>query len=203
MAARLSKEQSIEKRVTAWALRAKGWTELRIAAQLGVNQSTISRWLKAIAERTLRDLDEQARTELVVMLGQLQHAADELMQAWERSKAPKKRAGKRSKPTFDVSGKPGHPEEVTTSEVIERDGEAVYLLAYQSTLDRIVKLLALEDRMARPDDDDRGMSLAAALALAESVNAGYTQPALPAPGDITGPDADDSGVHRWEAEGGK
>lgn len=169
MAKNLPKHERVEKQATAWALRTKGWTETRIAAQLEIDQSTVSRWLKAIAARVLRDLDDEARTELVVLLGQLHHVADEALQAWERSKKPKKRGSQRT------GGKDGKPGATSTTEVIERDGDPAHLQTYHATFDRIVKLLALEDRF-RPksaDDEERGLTLAAALAAAEQVDADY------------------------------
>lgn len=168
MAANLPKHVRAEKQATAWALRQKCWSEARIALHLAVDQSTVSRWLSGIHRRVLRDLDELAKVELVALLGQLSHIADEAMQAWERSKKPRKRArqgqggGEGDKPT-------------TQTEIIERDGDPAFLAAYHATFDRIVKLLALEDRFrpAPADDDGRGMTLAGALALAESVDASY------------------------------
>lgn len=172
MAKNLPSHVRIEKQATAWALRTKGWTEHRIAAQLEVSQPTVSRWLRQIAQRVLRDLDEEARTELVILLGQLHHVADEALQAWERSKKPKKRGSQR---TGGKGSKDGKPESTSTTEVIERDGDPAFLATYHATFDRIVKLLALEDRF-RPklaDDEERGLTLAATLAAAEQVDDAY------------------------------
>lgn len=170
MAANLTKHVRAEKQATAWALRQKVWSEARIAAHLGVDQSTVSRWLSSIHRRVLRDLDELARTELVTLLGQLSHIADEAMQAWERSKAPKKRARK---------GQDGKGDGSTTTEVIERDGDPAFLAAYHATFDRIVRLLAIEDRFRPADqaDDERGMTLALALTQAEVIDAQLPAPA--------------------------
>jgi predicted transcriptional regulator len=172
VAANLSKEQRAEKRRRAWSLRQRGWTEQRIADELQVNQSTVSRYLDQLTRRSIANLDDRIARDFLATLGILDHAIDEAAQAWERSKKPRKKASKRT----GAGGKAG-PGEQTTAESTERDGDPAFWQILLSALDRKRQLLALDERFAPPKSDDGpghgGMTVLDALAEAEARDAEY------------------------------
>jgi hypothetical protein len=111
--------------VKAWSLRARGWTETRIAVELGVNQSSVSRMLERIEARELARMSASVERTKVVHHAQLDHVIEESLDAWYRSKLPRKRAARKTSGEGDGGG----GDEVQTTEVIERDGDTGYLYA--------------------------------------------------------------------------
>jgi predicted transcriptional regulator len=122
---RTKRAQRIRRRTDAWELRCQGWSQYRIAAELGVSQMTISRDLAAASEKALKNLDDlviQTKREHVF---QLERIADEAFQAWEKSKEAGKAVSRRKH-------KPGEGQEDDGSEVIttsakEQTGDIKYL----------------------------------------------------------------------------
>lgn len=137
--------QRIQRRTDAWELRCQGWTQTRIAQQLGVTQATISRDLKWASQRALADLTavvEQTKREQV---HQLERIADEALQSWERSKANYKSVSKTVKGTrSDGEG----TEESTTTKVEERAGDVRYLNTAMGALSDIRKILGADAPIA-------------------------------------------------------
>lgn len=195
MAKPLPREARVEKESQAWSLRSKGWTEARIGEALGLSQPTVSRYLKRTSNRVLRDLDATARHELVVSIAQLNYVKDEALQAWERSKKPKKKASKRTgAKSSKGEGGAGATDESQTTEVVERDGDVAYLATFYAAVDRLSRLLHLESHVRpTPDDDASGVTLARALLIAEQVDA-ELDAADRQPPALEGPTADDEGT---------
>jgi predicted transcriptional regulator len=185
LAANLTKEQRLAKRRRAWSLRMKGWTEQRIADELQVNQSTVSRWLDQLTRRAVDQLDTLVTREVFSTLGILNHAIDEAIQAWERSKKPKRKGSKRSGPSSS-KGSSGGSGETTIAESIERDGDPAFWNVAMAASDRKRQLLALDERFAPPKDDDSskqagGMTVLDALAAAEARDAAFNPDGDPTP----------------------
>ncbi len=79
-------EVTKQREVRAWELRQKGWTQERIAAELGVDQATVSRALKRTRKQVQKALEDRAEQEALIQLAQLDHVQAEAMEQWERSK---------------------------------------------------------------------------------------------------------------------
>jgi transposase len=80
------KEVTIERERRAWELRQKGWSHRRIAAELGIDDSTVTKALQRVTKRALIDLKDKVEEMKTEQTFQLDHIQDEAMQAWERSK---------------------------------------------------------------------------------------------------------------------
>ncbi len=91
-ARRIKNDQAREHERRAWELRQQGQTQEQIAAELGVTHQSVSRILRRVSERTVRQLAEDVLLHKLVQNARLDHIIDEAMQAWERSKLPAVRA---------------------------------------------------------------------------------------------------------------
>lgn len=117
-----------------------GRTQADIGNILGLTQQTISNDLKALQQRWLessvRDFDE-LRAEQLAKIDRLEA---EYWAAWDRSKRPKTRKGKKSKTT---SGPLGDSDESSVV-VEERDGNPAWLAGVDKCIERRCKLLGLD-----------------------------------------------------------
>lgn len=138
----------------AWRMRSRGWSQLRIADELGITQSGVSRLLARVERRELRRLSKAVERLKVVQSAQLDHVIEESIDAWHRSKTPRKRAA--SKTEIPGGGGDGHGGddqggETRTTEVVERDGEASYLYAAMTALTHQRSLWGLDVAPALQD----------------------------------------------------
>jgi hypothetical protein len=163
VAVNLSKTRRVQVEAEAWALSQKCWSQGRIAEHLGVDRTTVCRALKRVRGRAIATLDADAKLWLVGILEQLEHVADEAMQAWERSKKPKKKAARRSASPGSTAAADSlglsigsRAVDHTVTEVTEREGEPAYLTAYFHAIDRIRALLNLDSRVKPAERDDQG-----------------------------------------------
>lgn len=85
MAARPPKEVTAENERRAWELRQKGWKEQRIADELEVNVSSVSRMLKRVESRLAKEFTESAARIKARQTAQLEHIHEEALEQWERS----------------------------------------------------------------------------------------------------------------------
>ena len=138
----------------AWACRQRGWTQERIAADLGVNQATVSRWLRTIERRALAELTAIVRAEKVRQYGTLNHIVDEALEAWERSKKPLRR-GRESIGSKSSGGS-------RTTDVTERDGDPLFLDAALAALRDLRALFGLDNN---PAVGESGSMTVAAIAV--------------------------------------
>lgn len=81
MAAHLNPEQLAR----AVQLQRRLWTQERIAADLGVNQSTVSRALARYNARALKRLERRVAAIKAAQVDQLEYLASQAAEAWERS----------------------------------------------------------------------------------------------------------------------
>lgn len=121
----------------AWELCLKLYTHERIANDLGVDRSTVSKILKRLSTRAIDKLDERIREEKVLQIEQLHHIADEAMLAWEASKGAKKSVSRRT----HNSGRPlppnlKAPEEMTVTSQ-DQDGDPRFLITAMKALQDI------------------------------------------------------------------
>jgi transcriptional regulator with XRE-family HTH domain len=166
MALKLPKARRDDVERRAWELSAKGWSQQRIAGELDVDQSTVSRTLERVHKRALEDLGAVTRLKLVTLVDQIDHVIDESLQGFDRSKRPKKSVKKRTEPnpaayepdpfgTRDKSNPPPATLESTTQALDERDGDPAFLYAFYAGTDRLRKLLNLDD-LTKPKGDVAG-----------------------------------------------
>ena len=91
---KVPREVAVERERRAWELRQKFWTHERIAAELGVDRSTVTKMLARISDRFWSSISGQIAAMKGDQVSQLMVIADEAMQAWESSKRPAKNAKK-------------------------------------------------------------------------------------------------------------
>jgi hypothetical protein len=137
--------------VRAWRLRSRGWTQGRIGDELGITQGAISKLLARVEARESRRMAKRSGRVKVVQSAVLDHITEEAIDAWHRSKAPRKRAAsKRSMPGGDGdAGDAG--DEVQTTEVVERDGDTGYLYAAMTAMGHQRSLWGLDVAPALQD----------------------------------------------------
>lgn len=80
-----SKEVSRERERVAWSLRQQGWTQQRIADQLGVSQPAVLMMLGRVESRLAVEFREQAEQIKARQTAILETVADEVLQQWRRS----------------------------------------------------------------------------------------------------------------------
>ena len=138
----------IQRRHDAWMFRTREFlTQEEIAKRLGVNQSTISRDLRAAAENTLRDLDEAVRQTKLEQVAQLSTIVEEAMAAWLASKENAKTVIRTVKNTAaeESPGEDGEDSKtVITTRVAGKTGDICYLNTAMRALADIRKILGAE-----------------------------------------------------------
>jgi DNA-binding MarR family transcriptional regulator len=158
----------------AWELRQHGWTQRRIAAELGHDQGTISRWLDAIERRELARLSRNVERLKVTQTQVLEHIADEALQAWERSKKPHTKAVEKTGPKlFRPDGSPASGS-ARVVEATERDGDPVHLQVALQALDRLRRVWGIDAPPLRPKDDGHdGLNFASVIQRLKENAAAY------------------------------
>jgi DNA-binding transcriptional LysR family regulator len=86
----------------AMELAVLGWSQHRIAADLGISQAAVSKLLKRLETRVLRELAETVERQKARQTLRLEHHYAEAMRAWDDSKADTTR--KRQRKTHGGSG---------------------------------------------------------------------------------------------------
>jgi hypothetical protein len=79
-------EKAREHERRAWDLRQQGWTHARIAAELGLERSAVTRILARVNKRVLKEMHAEVAAQKVEQSARLDFVIDEALQAWERSK---------------------------------------------------------------------------------------------------------------------
>jgi hypothetical protein len=83
--ARVSKEVAREHERKAWDLRQQGWTHGRIAAEVGLERSSVTKILARLSDRYLKQFQEDVGRVKAEQTAQLEHLYFEAVSAWERS----------------------------------------------------------------------------------------------------------------------
>jgi predicted transcriptional regulator len=73
----------------------QGWSQHHIATDLGISQAAVSKILKRVEERALRELSGVVQRQKARQALRLEHIYSESMRAWERSKAESTRRRQR------------------------------------------------------------------------------------------------------------
>lgn len=140
---RPTREVTLEREAKAWAMRSRGRTQDHIATELGLAQGTVSRILGRVEARELKRLSANVERIKARQNAQLEHMLEESVDAWHKSKQPRKRASSRS------GG--GSGDEVETHEVIERDGDPSHLYCAMTALGHQRQLWGLDVMAALPE----------------------------------------------------
>jgi predicted transcriptional regulator len=82
----------IEREVRAWQMARDGHQQPEIAAELGVTQQAVSKILKRISTRAIKRLNGAEDERRALHTARLEHIYREAIEAWERSKLPRKKS---------------------------------------------------------------------------------------------------------------
>jgi DNA-binding transcriptional MocR family regulator len=136
---RTPREVALEREQRAWKMRQQLYTHERIAVELGVDRSTVTKMLARVGKRYLNSIQDEVAALKAEQFSQLSHIADEAMQAWRASKQPKKEARKVSR----KQTKRGD-EEATVAQTKEQNGDWHHLEMARSALADIRKMFGID-----------------------------------------------------------
>jgi hypothetical protein len=74
----------------AWELKSRGYTDARIAAELGVSRSTVTKALGRVERRELGRLSDQFEAQKVLVLARLEAILRAAWEGWDLSKRPER-----------------------------------------------------------------------------------------------------------------
>lgn len=139
----------LERERRAWDLRQQGLTHERIAAELNLDRSTITKMLGRLSVRASKNMMEMVIEEKIGQIARLNHIVDEAMQAWERSKETAKtvrrqQADAAAQEEGDVEGSARKKKVTTTTLVQDQDGDPRYLDVAIKAMNEIRKILGLD-----------------------------------------------------------
>ena len=127
--------------ITSYYLR--GWTQVAIAAEVGLSQQQVSIDIRTIQARWRKDttinLDEHKSKELA----KLDELEREYWQAWESSKSERTKARQESSGKVDKKTKKPVINKATM-EKEDRDGNPAFLSGVLSCIDRRCKILGID-----------------------------------------------------------
>jgi predicted transcriptional regulator len=117
-----------------------GWSQHQIAGDLGISQAAVSKLLKRVEERMLRELTETMERHKARQTQRLEHHYAEAMRAWDQSKADSTR--KRQRKTQGGSG----GNDATLAEVVSENqhGDPRYLEVARKALADVRKVWGLD-----------------------------------------------------------
>ncbi len=142
-----NKAQLLEKEMLVWKMSDEGMSGRTIAERLGISHTGVGLILHRVYARVDKQFVKHISHKKALQDGQLTHAVEECFGAWERSKLPKKKAASRTVEGGDGEG----GGEVTTSEIVERDGDVQYLYAAATFLRDLRSLHGLDIAPALQD----------------------------------------------------
>ena len=122
----------------AMELATLGWSQQRIAADLGVSQAAVSKILKRVDERLLQDLRSTLERQKVRHTVRLEHLFTESIRAWDNSKADTTR--RRQRKTDGT----GTGQTVAELVVENRHGDPRYLNEARKAMADLRKLWGLD-----------------------------------------------------------
>ena len=128
---------SREHRAVELAIR--GWTQAQIAADLGISQAAVSKLLKRVETRVLRETVDTLARHKVRQTQRLEHIVAESLQAWHASKSEHTRRRQRK---IDRSG--GADQTLAEIVVDPRHGDPRYLDEARKALADVRKIWGLE-----------------------------------------------------------
>ena len=84
-----------EREVRAMELAVQGWSQRRMAAELSISQPAVSKLLRRVEERMLRELAEDVERQKARQTLRLEHLYGEAVRGWEQSKTDATRRRRR------------------------------------------------------------------------------------------------------------
>jgi predicted transcriptional regulator len=120
----------------AMELTIQGWSQHRIAADLGVSQPAVSKILKRVENRVLRELAAMVERQKARHTMRLEHLYGQAIEAWEESKADVTRRRQRKTQGRDAGGGATIAEVVTENQ----HGDPRYLEEARKTVADLRKL---------------------------------------------------------------
>lgn len=148
MAQRVIRERTKQRETLAFEMRCEGFTQTRIADELGITQSAVSLMLARVSGKAEAELATLAAQKKMEMMERLETVFTEAMNAWERSKRPKQRRGRRKRLT--------NGEDVTQVDerVEQRCGDPRFLDRAMNAMRAQRVLLGLECASPQPPQDN-------------------------------------------------
>jgi predicted transcriptional regulator len=171
MGRKLHKAQRIEKMRQAWELAQSGTPQQKIAADLGISQGQVSKYLSLIGRIAMDRLAERAMFSRILALDHAEVQYFEAMQAFERSKrSRKKQTAKKSMTPTSTAG--SMKEEASggqsTLEVIDRDGDPAWIGKAMDAIRLHVDLIERFVPTESDETDDAGDGTVAGALIAEA-----------------------------------
>lgn len=172
----LNKEIIQDREHKAWELRVRGLSQSAIAAELGVDQGTVSRILRRALLKSARRHDRLVDAYRALTTAQLERVLGEAFEAWQESKKPAKSARRRTRPGKAIElpdGKqiPGPPEIEEVTEVRHREGESEYLRLAIAAAVELAKLNGAALPVKKPIDPAESGSKSFAELVADAIGA--------------------------------
>lgn len=128
----------------AWRLAAKGYTHDKIAEELGVERSTVTKMLHRVEKRAVAKMDGEVKEEKVRQLAVLHVVQDEAMVAFEESKKPEQTVEQKESGNSKGGDDDGGKSIETKKKVTTKTGDPAYLDRAMEASTQIRKLLGLD-----------------------------------------------------------
>lgn len=143
---KVTKEQAREHERKSWELRQRGWTHERIAQELELDRSAVTKILSRVSDRVLAEMKDRVEQQKIEQTATLDHIKAEALAEWERSREPHRH---RSKRTTRRAGETPGEALVDTSEVEDagmedRLGDVAYLAEARAALAEIRKIWGID-----------------------------------------------------------
>lgn len=137
----VKREVLLERQEKIWGMRQRGMTHERIAQELGLERSTVTKTLRRLSVQIVQKLEDEIVEQKATQLLRLEHIVDEAMRAWEKSREPDRIISKTTAPSRFRGAK---PLETTTIQTRNREGDVRYLIEARQALLDIRRLLEME-----------------------------------------------------------
>jgi len=132
---RATKEIARAREERAWDLRLKGLSHARIADEIGVDRTTVTKILQRVRKRTQAKVDQDVDQHRSEMIAKYEKIYAEAMVAWEASKGQSKTATQKDSEKFGKE---------TSVRIEEEHGDPRYLQAAMTAMKDLQKLVGTD-----------------------------------------------------------
>jgi len=134
-----------QREMEAWRLRAQGMTTTEIAERLGVRQNSVSKMLKRVLERSLREMPDKVAEVLFQQKEALEYLLFEAITEWNKSRQPLRRVKRYERQELVGDGDKQKVVTLVTEEKETEDrlGDVRYLEQAREILEDIRELFGL------------------------------------------------------------
>jgi hypothetical protein len=150
----LNRAQLVEREELVWEHSAKGWSNRRIAREMGLSHPGVAKILERIEARALRQLATKVENQKIRLTQQLIYIVETATDSWRSSNQPRTRVTERKTEGGDTQ---------VSTEVVEQSGDRGHLHTAMSAMDRIARIWGLEVLAAGQDSLHSMSALAADL----------------------------------------